>query len=89
MELTFKPRCAACGRIYLRGQGGWCEVCLRRREGVTLRSNRREKIRCDCGRPAVEILLVAVIHPDGGFPDIQDMPLCRDCLELEREMWRD
>jgi hypothetical protein len=44
---------------------------------------KHRRLRCDCGRPAVKVLLVRV----GSDPQYTvHLPLCRDCLELEHSM---
>ncbi len=44
---------------------------------------KHRRLRCDCGRMAVKVLLVRV----GSDPQYTvHLPLCRDCLELEHSM---
>lgn len=47
-------------------------------------AKRGPKLRCDCGRLAVVMLTVRV-GLDAVY--VVEMPLCEECLELERELW--
>jgi predicted nucleic acid-binding Zn-ribbon protein len=83
------PTCTHCGRIYLEGSNGVCSACLqaerRPRRSRTYRKRRRA-LTCECGRPAVTVLLVKIGREDEGLQTVR-MPLCQSCLQLEKDMW--
>ena len=85
------PTCTRCGRIYLEGVNGLCSACLQaerrseRTRGYKKRK-RRPGLTCDCGRPAVTVLLVKVGREFDNLQTVR-MPLCRSCLKLENDMW--
>jgi ribosomal protein L37E len=84
------PVCNRCGRIYLEGVSGVCSACLQAERRQRTRSYhqraRQRPIACDCGLPAVTVLLVNVGRQSDGFQTVR-MPLCRRCLQLENDMW--
>jgi hypothetical protein len=41
---------------------------------------------CECGRPAVTVVLVTLGAEDYTYQ--VRMPLCAQCLQLEKEMWK-
>jgi hypothetical protein len=78
------PRCKKCRKMYVEGRGGLCWACVQaRRKGSTKR--RHHPIRCDCGCEPVIVTLVQVGTPESGFTTVR-LPLCQDCLELEKEI---
>jgi hypothetical protein len=88
---SIAPVCTRCGRIYLEGVSGVCSACLQaERRNKHTRSYhqraRRRSIACDCGLPAVTVLLVKVGRQSDGFQIVR-MPLCQRCLQLENDMW--
>jgi hypothetical protein len=50
------------------------------------RSRRRRPMFCECGRPAVTVVLVTLGAEDYTYQ--VRMPLCAQCLQLEKEMWK-
>jgi hypothetical protein len=87
------PACTRCGRIYLEGRRGVCSACLQadrrtqRSRGYKKRK-RHAPLTCDCGQPAVTVLLVKVGRESEGFTSLR-LPLCRACLQLEKDMWEE
>lgn len=85
--MLIKPKCRVCQRIYLGGEEGCCDAC--RSGGAGRRKPRR--LRCQCGRLAVSILLAEVIDGDGE-PLQVEIPLCPACekeeLRLEASLRR-
>jgi hypothetical protein len=79
--MKIKPKCQSCGRIYLGGQGGLCEICL----SGEARKKKVKPLRCLCGKPAVVVLLATVLTPEEEPLELE-IPLCRGCRELERAM---
>jgi hypothetical protein len=47
---------------------------------------RQRPLSCECGRPAVTVVLVTLGEP--GCSYLMRMPLCAKCLKLEQEMWK-
>jgi hypothetical protein len=80
--LEFKPPCERCGQLFVYGTSNTCRTCLRQRgdSGVRVRKTR---LLCDCGKPAVAVLIVSVIVD--GFPNNQRLPVCLTCLHIEAE----
>jgi hypothetical protein len=70
--------CHRCGRLYVEGRNGLCSACRQRK---TLHRPRR--LRCDCGAPAVTVLLVPV--GEAGEYTVR-LALCAACLEQERRL---
>ena len=88
---SIAPNCTRCGRIYLEGVNGVCSACLQaeRRTERTRRYKKRKRhqpLTCDCGRPAVTVLLVKVGRESDGLRTVR-RPLCQSCLQLENDMW--
>lgn len=74
MNTSLKPPCIRCNQPYLAGKGGVCASCRRGKKPA--------RLRCDCGKPAVAVLMTTV-----GTSELYpiEIPLCRDCLSLEME----
>ena len=87
MPIVEASRCVLCQRIYVEGRGGVCMACRQaKRKGSTKR--RPAGIPCDCGERAVIVVLVRVGTEVDGISTMR-MPLCRACLEIEKEISRD
>ena len=80
---TKKVRCQVCGRLYQAGSQRICRSCQRARaQKKRRRWQQHQRLRCDCGKMAVTVIEVRV-GLDGAY--VERMPLCADCLRLERE----
>ncbi len=82
--MIIKPRCRSCGRIYLGGQAGACQLCL----SGKARKKKVKPLHCLCGKLAIIVLLATVLSPEEGPLELE-IPLCRDCRDLERTMEKD
>ena len=82
--MKIKPKCQSCGRIYLGGRGGYCEVCL----SAKARKKKLPPLRCLCGKLAIVVFLATVLSPEEE-PIELEIPLCRGCRDLERTMERE
>jgi len=82
--MIIKPKCRSCGRIYLGGQAGVCQLCF----SVKVRKKRVNPLRCLCGKLAIVVLLATVLSPEEGPLELE-IPLCRDCRDLERTLEKD
>ncbi len=69
--MRVKPRCRECGRLYLEGRDGNCEICL----AATVRRKRVKPLRCLCGKIAVEIIIGGVLNPEGEPMDVEIAPV--------------
>ena len=84
MPIIEAPRCVECERIYVEGRGGVCSACLQaKRKGRGYQ--RKAGIPCDCGEKAVTVILVQVGTEKDGITTVR-MPLCGECLQLERDI---
>jgi len=81
MPIQYAPPCLICGGRYVAGTETLCKECLAGRRKRSLR-RKRGRLRCDCGRPAVTVVLVYVGLPEQGL-SAERMALCPDCLEVE------
>ena len=77
--MKIKAKCQSCGRIYLGGQGGLCELCLSNK----VRKKKVRPLRCLCGKLAMIVILATVLSPEEE-PIELEIPLCRECRDLER-----
>jgi hypothetical protein len=82
--MKIKPKCRSCGRIYLGGQAGACQVCLL----VKARKKKVKPLRCLCGKLAIVVLLATVLSPEEAPLELE-IPLCRDCRDLEHTMGKE
>jgi predicted nucleic acid-binding Zn-ribbon protein len=85
MLITPAPPCTRCGKIYVHGRDGLCDGCRLRPTARTSRITPRPVL-CDCGQPAVQVILVHVGDPEKDNYVEERMPLCPACLQLELEM---
>ena len=76
--MKIKPACVACKKPYLVGRDGLCRHCLDP-------GSKRGRLRCQCGKAAVRVILATVFNPEGA-PRLIQLALCRGCLALERQM---
>ncbi|OGO27490.1 MAG: hypothetical protein A2Z16_17290 [Chloroflexi bacterium RBG_16_54_18] len=76
--MKIKPVCSSCKRPFLVGEDGICQSCIKP-------GTRYNRLRCYCGSLAVHVVIVTVLNPDG-VPRSVQLALCRDCLELERQL---
>ena len=89
-----QKHCPVCGRLYEIGYSGICRACQWATGPATgsagkraqprpksAARKKRKRLRCDCGKPAVTVLPVRV--GENGIYQAR-LPLCADCLELER-----
>ncbi len=79
--MKIKPRCLKCNCLFLGGQDGVCDMCLSRKP----RKRKSKPLRCLCGKRAVAVLL-AMVYPPDEEPLELEIPLCRECMEIERSM---
>lgn len=80
--------CPRCGRIFVQGTQVMCSACRKAaRRASRSRSyiRRKHRLTCECGQPAVTVLLVR-LGKDDSLSTVR-MPLCQHCLDLEKEMW--
>jgi hypothetical protein len=86
------PHCTRCGRLYTEGRAGVCSACRQAARRSTRRkpyqSHRKPSLVCQCGQPAVTVILVSVGRPSDGLYTVR-MPLCHTCLQLEQAMWEE
>jgi hypothetical protein len=85
MHITPAPPCTSCGKIYVHGRAGLCEGCRPRRDPNRSRRH-NHPVMCDCGQPAVQVVLIHVGDPTRDNLVEERMPLCPACLQLELEM---
>ncbi len=76
--MNIKPVCSSCKRLFLVGKNGVCQTCIKP-------GTRYKRPHCYCGSLAVHVVIVTVLNPDGVARSVQ-LALCRDCLELERDI---
>ena len=76
-----KPNCKHCGRPFLGGKDGYCDLC----KTDQLPHRKKKHLRCLCGKRAIRVVF-GVVTPIGDEPLEVEMPLCRDCLRLELEL---
>lgn len=74
-----KPKCQTCKCIFLGGQDGCCEFCL----SGKARMKKAKALRCLCGQKAIVVILATVLTPEEEPLELE-IPLCRDCHDLER-----
>jgi hypothetical protein len=68
--------------LFERGHKQVCRSCrIRRRQGKT-GTTRHRPLRCDCGRPAVTVLIRSV-GLDGVYQ--VRLPVCEECKRLEEQ----
>ena len=79
--MKIKALCQSCGRIYLGGQGGFCERCL----SAKACKRKPRPLRCLCGKPAIIVILATVLSPEEEPLELE-IPLCKVCRDLERDM---
>ena len=79
--MKVKAKCESCGRIYLGGHGGLCELCLSCKD----RRKKVKPLRCLCGKLAIVVILATVLSPEEEPLELE-IPLCRHCRNLERSM---
>lgn len=60
------------------GKNGVCQTCIKP-------GTRYKRLHCYCGNLAVHVVILTVLNPDGVARSVQ-LALCRDCLELERDI---
>lgn len=78
--LNLKPPCERCGRLYLIGSATACATCLRQEHG-SVKTYRRNRLKCDCGGIAVAVVYVKIKF--GGVINQEPLPLCESCLRIE------
>ncbi len=79
--MKIKSKCRACGRIFLGGRDGCCDLCLSGRA----RRRKASSLRCQCGKKAIQVMLATVITPEQVALELE-IPLCQDCYELESRL---
>ena len=79
--MKIKANCQSCRRIYLGGQGGLCELCLSKKA----RKRKVKPLHCLCGKLAIIVILATVLSPEEEPLELE-IPLCRECRDLERSM---
>jgi hypothetical protein len=87
VPIEFAPPCAVCRQPYLDGTQTTCQRCLRAGDDANPRQRTGIHFRCYCGRRAVAVMLVSLGHAEAGF-SLERIPLCRECLKVERETQR-
>lgn len=79
-------RCQVCGRLFVSGSKWICRPCQRAKaQAKPRRWQRRQRLKCDCGKPAVTVLEVRV-GLDGVYR--VRLPLCADCYREEQRCVR-
>jgi hypothetical protein len=86
VEVIIKPPCDRCGQPYLHGSETTCRGCLRRAKDPNGRHHRL-RLRCDCGKVAVVVILVKIRV--GGLASLEPLAVCKNCLKIEMEMMRE
>lgn len=78
--MVILPPCPICGGLMSSTKCGICKTCYERRRVGRTGRRRFYKVYCDCGKPAVVVIVVRVSDHK------ELMPLCSDCFEIERKM---
>jgi hypothetical protein len=65
----------------LGGKDGCCEYCVRNKPA----RKKLKRLPCLCGKVAIVVVLATVLTPQEEPMDVE-VPLCRLCWDLEREL---
>jgi hypothetical protein len=84
MPVRFAAPCDQCGSLYLEGTNTTCLRCCRFKSKPTRRWRTKQRLRCDCGKTAVSVILVRVGYYEDNLSE-ERLPVCGDCLEIEKE----
>ncbi|MGW8251277.1 MAG: hypothetical protein ACWGO1_11595 [Anaerolineales bacterium] len=84
MPIRYAAPCEKCGSPYLEGSSTTCTRCLRSKSGPKRRYRTTQRLRCDCGKTAVAVILIRVGVREEELSELR-LPVCRDCLEIEKE----